>query len=260
MKNNTLLLIGLGVGAYFLLRKNKPWLIGANCLSSYGPKLDYVDKDGKCVLKKDIEGGSCMSSFGPGYERYCSTPHNCSCVPTIPRSQEDCPIGTKLSLNIGAPYSCEPILTEETVQPMSIDDCPVLPPNPLTASDCPTGTKFIDTSLANYIGGNPPSYCQYQGKCSCYGEQGFMNPTRGQGWIGRETCINRFTSCKEKKNCPSGSLCVGCTPPSGIQRPSEWCCRTPAEIQAKRDMMNDPNYMPPTKCTSKPNANDVRYE
>ena len=147
MKNNTLLLIGLGVGAYFLLRKNKPWLIGANCLSSYGPKLDYVDKDGKCVLKKVDKRWSDAIEMWDNF----------------PMSQVDCPPNTRYSPLMtsqwpttgGAPGKCYPILTEETVRPK---------PEPKSQADCPPGTNFENGVCPNCAGPPCPpcsdNYCQ----------------------------------------------------------------------------------------------------
>ena len=149
MKNNTLLLIGLGVGAYFLLRKNKPGILGDNCQSTHGPKLDYVDKDGKCVLKKVNK-------------RWSDT---IELLDNSPKSQVDCPPNTKYRSimtsqwpNGGSWGKCYPI-TEETIRPK---------PEPKSQADCPAGTNFEGGVCPSCAG--PNSNCPPCSPNSCQSE------------------------------------------------------------------------------------------
>lgn len=52
-RNEILVGAAVVIGGILLYKwsKNKKIIYGANCLSTYGPKLDYVDENGNCILK-----------------------------------------------------------------------------------------------------------------------------------------------------------------------------------------------------------------
>jgi len=119
-----LALIGGGIYAYFVLRKKKPGIQGGTCASTYGPKLDYVDKDGNCILKKESDAIGLFENF-PKSQADCPPNHRYRAIMTsqfpttggLPgkcypiRSQADCPPNTQFEMQAGgAPIGrCTPI-------------------------------------------------------------------------------------------------------------------------------------------------------